>query len=118
FFPVDLDPANTNVENEQDDSEFKQGFPEVARLESLLPIVGKRIERRYTGLENLAAAALGQAPQQVQVRFGRIELGRIIDAGAYYLRAAQLSFLEVHQIEQIRADLLGWEARLVMARPG
>ena len=104
---VNLNPAHPHIQREKHDGQFEQPFPQVARLEGFDPVVKKRVVGGDVRLEHLAATRLGQAAQQI---------GRIVYAGAQRLHAAHLAVLDVHQIQHVRAHILGREPRFVMAR--
>ena len=79
---VNLNAAHADVQGEKNDGEFKQPFPKVTRLKSLLPVMQEGVDGRIFRVENFAARGFGNAPEQIMVRLGSGELWRIIDAGA------------------------------------
>ena len=76
------------------------------------------IQGHVQWVQHLAPAGFGNASQQVEIRLRRVELRRVIDARADDLRAAHLPVFDIHQVQQVGADLFSGEPRFIMPRPG
>ena len=113
-----MNAPHADIKREQNNGQFQQPLPQIARLKSLYAVVEERVVRRHVRIQDLASAGLAQSSQQIIVWLSRAEFGRVIHARTEHLRAAHFAVFDVHQIEQIRAHFPGGKPRLVVSRAG